>query len=342
MIIPTLIITLMIPENKQAAVNKGLEFSFGTSHLEEIQPLAKGLSSALVFKIIVQGNPYLLRVIMREDAVADPTHYFGCMQAAAAAGVAPPIFYLDYQNRISITGFVHERHFSKEDARHLMPIYIRRLHNLPKFPFRLQYFDRMEGFMEKFRTARLVPDQMINEIFSIYDLIADVYPRDKQENWASCHNDLKPENVIFDGARPWFVDWESAFLNDPYLDLAMVTNFLIENKEQEAEFLRQYFARLANEYEHSRLFLMQQLLHVYYFASFILFSGQNKPVDIEALPKQDFKTFHDRILKGEVSLANTQSKLEYAWVHKDQLLLNANGKRLNESMMAISTSSVSR
>jgi thiamine kinase-like enzyme len=331
----------MIPENKQAAVNKALEFSFGTSHWEEIQPLTKGLSSALVFKIIVKGKPYLLRVIMREDAVADPTHYFGCMQSAASAGVAPPIFYLDNKERISITGFVQEKYFSKQEARNLMPIYIRKLHNLPKFPFRLQYFARMEGFMEKFRTARLVHEQIINEIFSIYDSIANVYPRNAQENWVSCHNDLKPENVIFDGSRPWFVDWESAFLNDPYLDLAMVTNFVIENSEQEVEFLRRYFGRPAEQYEHARLFLMQQLLHVYYFTSFILFSGQNESVDIDSMEKQDFKSFHDRIWSGEISLANTNPKLQYAWVHKDRLLFNAHGKRFKDSLATISAHSVS-
>jgi thiamine kinase-like enzyme len=332
----------MIPENKQTAVNNALDFSFGTREVEEILPLTKGLSTALVFKIVVRGKPFLLRVVMRTDAVADPTHYFACMQAAAGDEIAPPIYYLNREERISITGFIHEKPFSKEEARDKMPEYIRKLHKLPKFPFRLQYFDRMEGIMEKFRVAKMVPEQMTNELFSLYEQIAHAYPRNDIENWVSCHNDLKPENVIFDGKRPWFVDWESAFLNDPYLDLAMVANFVIDSKVQEAGFLRKYLARPADEYEHARLFLMQQLLHIYYFTSFILFSGHDKAVELDSLEKHDFRTYHNGIWAGEISLDNSQSRLEYASVHRAQVLLNANNKRFEESLATMSAHSLSR
>src|SRR5438552_18782262 len=96
----------MIPENKQRAVKIALQTAFGVNEFEDIQPLRKGLSSALVFKIIVRENPYLLRVITRTDAMADPTHYFACMKLAAEAELAPRIHYLSIADRISITDFV--------------------------------------------------------------------------------------------------------------------------------------------------------------------------------------------------------------------------------------------
>src|ERR1022692_2472698 len=37
-----------------------------------------------------------------------------------------------------------------------------------------------------------------------------------ESNWVSSHNDLTPENSLFDGDRGWLVDWEAAFLNDRY------------------------------------------------------------------------------------------------------------------------------
>jgi len=55
----------MIPENKQVAVKKALQNAFDINEFDDIQKLMKGLSSALIFKIIVRGNPYLLRVITR-------------------------------------------------------------------------------------------------------------------------------------------------------------------------------------------------------------------------------------------------------------------------------------
>ena len=52
----------MIPENKQTAVMHALQVAFGVSEFEEIQQLTAGLSSALIFKIVVKGKSYLLRM----------------------------------------------------------------------------------------------------------------------------------------------------------------------------------------------------------------------------------------------------------------------------------------
>jgi thiamine kinase-like enzyme len=327
----------MFPDNKVAAVKKALQTAFGTDELEEIQRLVKGLSSALVFKIIVDRQPYLLRVVTSTDAVANPSHYYGCMQAAANAGIAPPIFYLDIEDRISITGFVNEKPFSKVAARKIMPELIQKLHSLPKFPYRMQYFEKMEGFMDNFKTAGLVPDDLMKNMFDLYGQIAQVYPRYDQESWVSCHNDLKPENIIFDGTRPWFVDWEAAFLNDPYLDLSMVANFVLSNWEEEKEFLQGYLGKPAGEYEHARLFLMQMILHAYYFIFFIMVAAKDNAVDVSALQEHNFRDFHDRILNHEISLANNMSKLEYGMVHHNEFLRKAKDIRLKESLVVLST-----
>ena len=327
----------MIPENKKEAVKKSMQVAFGADDFEEIQELVKGLSSALIFKIVVHGKPYLLRIVMRSDAIAEPSRYYGSMQVAAGAALAPPIYYLNSEDRISITGFVEEKPFTLDSAREKMPKIIRDLHSLPKFPYRLQYFESMEGFMEKFRAARLLPDNLTADLFEQYDRIAHVYPLRDLADWVSCHNDLKPENIIFDGIRPWLVDWESAFLNDPYLDLAMVANFVVRNEKEEEDFLAGYFNKPIIEYEKARLFLMQQLLHVYYFTFFILSTAQGKPVDVSTIEEHDFRIFHDCIWRGEISLATAQPKLEYAWVHRNKFLQNVNDKRFKESIEIISS-----
>ena len=56
----------MIPAAKQALVDRALQAVFGTTHLDAIEPLAGGLSTALVFRIVVGGRAALLRVIMRD------------------------------------------------------------------------------------------------------------------------------------------------------------------------------------------------------------------------------------------------------------------------------------
>ena len=39
------------------------------------------------------------------------------------------------------------------------------------------------------------------------------------------HNDVNPANLLWDGSQVWMVDWESAALAHPYLDLATFATF---------------------------------------------------------------------------------------------------------------------
>lgn len=46
-----------------------------------------------------------------------------------------------------------------------------------------------------------------------------------------------------------------------------------------------------------------------------------------SMKKPDFRDFHDRIWASEISLANDEAKLQYAWVHMDQILKDMQIKR---------------
>jgi len=327
----------MIPDNKQVAVEKALRRAFGVSEFDEIQQLTMGLSSALIFKIVVRGEPYLLRVITRTDAMGDPAYYFGCMEVAAAVELAPPIYYLSIEDRISITGFVEPHSFPISLAKEAMPHWLRRLHSLPRFPYRFNYFDRMESFMEKFKACNMLPAEAINNVFDIYAHIASVYPRTDEKDFVSCHNDLKPENVLFDGLRPWMVDWEAAFPNDRYLDLAVVGNFVLGNEKEEADYLEQYFNEPADEYKRARFFMMSQMLHVYYFSFLMLSNFSGKPIDTNNFEKPDFRSFHERMWYGEIALTTTEKKLQYAWEHRDEFLRKAQTGRFEDSLQILAS-----
>jgi hypothetical protein len=53
----------MIPEAKNAAVARALGEAFGVTEFEDIRMLTAGLTSALVFRIIVRRCPYLLPAV---------------------------------------------------------------------------------------------------------------------------------------------------------------------------------------------------------------------------------------------------------------------------------------
>ena len=95
----------MIPEAKTAAVTRALSEAFGVTEFEDIRLMTAGLTSALVFRIVVRGHPYLLRVITRTDANTDPTRQFTCMKIAADAGLAPRVWYTKYRRQGCDHGF---------------------------------------------------------------------------------------------------------------------------------------------------------------------------------------------------------------------------------------------
>jgi len=201
----------MIPESKLPAVTKALQAAFAVNNYDDISELTAGLSSALIFKIVVKGKPYLLRVITRTDEISNPAFYFTCMKEAAAAGLAPQIWYMSIEDRICITDFITAKPFDISHARVILPAEIKQLHSLPPFAERFNYIDRMYSFARQFREKNLLPANMTDELFHYYERIFSVYPR-TPEDMVACHNDLKPENIIFDGNKAWLVDWEAAIM----------------------------------------------------------------------------------------------------------------------------------
>ena len=147
----------MIPEVKQSAVSRALQQTFGVNQFEDIRLLTGGLSTALVFRILVRGNPYLLRLIMRTDVFGDPTVQCACMKTAAEAGIAPRVLYVSTEDRIVITDFVEAQPFPGDMARR-MAAAIRTLHSLPNFPKPRMgnYFDTMDGFVRRFHGAKIL------------------------------------------------------------------------------------------------------------------------------------------------------------------------------------------
>src|ERR1043166_1308825 len=105
----------MIPEDKMAAVSRGLLEAFGVTTFDDIQKLTKGHTSALVFRIVVRGRPYLLRIIMRNDSIG-PARHFGCMKLAGAGGLAPRVWYTSVEDRLSITDFIEAAPFPITEA----------------------------------------------------------------------------------------------------------------------------------------------------------------------------------------------------------------------------------
>ncbi|HYL75089.1 MAG TPA: phosphotransferase [Bryobacteraceae bacterium] len=323
----------MIPQDKSAAVTHGLREAFGLTTFEDIRMLSSGLGSALVFRIVVRGSPYLLRIVTRPNAMNDPTRHFTIMRLAAEAGLAPRVRYSSIEDGICVSDFVEAAPLSSTEARARVPGVLRTLHALTPFPKALNYVT-VDAIIRKFQAANLLPKDEIGEVFNRYGQLSAVYPR-LDSDMVSCHNDLKPENILFDGHRIWLVDWKAAFTNDRYFDLAIVANFLAANGADENAYLQDYFGQPPDPYQLSRFFLMRQVMHMMAAAVYLLLGSSGKPVDQnEKLPS--FQDFHRRIWAGEVNLADSGMKTVYGRVHWEQLLENVRHPRFDEALRIVS------
>jgi aminoglycoside phosphotransferase (APT) family kinase protein len=325
----------MIPQDKSAAVSRGLQQAFGTTAIDDTTRMTRGLSSDLVSRIVVNGSPYLLRIMTRINEQMDPHRIYACMRAASDAGLTPRVHYASTEDGISITDFVEAVPLALSHARQLLPRTLRTLHALPPFPKEFNFVTAHNGFIWRFRTAALVPQHELDEAFTHYDQICAVYPR-LDADMVSSHMDLKPDNILFDGERIWLVDWQAAFLNDRYFDLSVVANYLVDSESEDSTLLETYFDRKPDEYQRARFFLMRQALHMFSAAVFLMLGSGGKPIEQPAnMPS--LEEFHRSVWEGKVNFADKDQQIISGLVHWKRYVHSMRQPRLAEALRIVST-----
>ena len=330
----------MIPQEKIAAATRGLHEAFGVTAFDDIRDLTERPGSNRAFRIVVRASAYLLRINTR---AGDMTRHYSCMRAAAEAGLAPRVRYASAEDRISITDFVEAVPFPATDALRRVPAALRTLHALPPFPvapfnttctFLLNKGPALDGFIQKFRAAKILPEHDLEELLAQYVRVAAAFSS-LDPDMAPSHNDLfKPDNILFDGSRLWLVDWEAAFLNDRYADLAVVANMLVLNDAEEQIYLQEYFGAPPAAHQAARFYLMRQLAHMFYAMAFLGLGSAGKPVDWSE-PVPAYGDFQRRFWAREVDLAHNHSKTVYGRVHWEQLRHNLRQPRLDEALRIV-------
>jgi hypothetical protein len=331
----------MIPEAQNAAVVRALQETFGTTEPEEIRDLTERPGSNRAFRIVVGGTAYLLRINTR---LGDMKRQFTCMQSAADAGLAPRVRYTSIEDRISITDFLNAVPLPARDALFRIPAALRTLHALPPFPkapfnttctFLLNEGPGLTDFLQKFAASNVLRKEEIEELFTRYkQLIAAYSPLDS--DMTPCHNDLfKPDNMLFDGNRLWFVDWEAAFQNDRYADVAVVANMIVTNETEEDAYLQQYFAAPPDKYQKARFYLMRQIAHMFYAVVFLTMGSSGKQVDWSE-PVPSYSNVQQRFWTREFALTENHEKVVFGRVHWEQLRSNMRQPRFDEALRIVS------
>ncbi|MBB6127023.1 phosphotransferase [Mucilaginibacter lappiensis] len=335
----TNLLTNAIPEGKLPAVQNALKYLFNQSDIEDIQLLTGGLSSALVYRITIAGKDYLLRIVMRADEVHDPQRQHICMGLAASANIAPHVYYSNDEDALAITDFVQnkpvrEGFASGKDLITALGSTIKAIHELPLFPKLVNFLDGVDTFIQQFKSLHMFPGHVTAEHFSLYAEIQKVYPR-YDTDIVSSHNDLNPNNILFDGKKIWVIDWEAAFQNDRYVDLAIVAQTFVHNQEEEFIFLQTYFGEELDEYKKARFFLMQQICRMYYAMIMLKLAAAQKPSDHLHDPdmnQPNMPEFGAMLMSGKILLDTYEGKLQYGKILLNTMLSAMKSERFKDAI----------
>jgi hypothetical protein len=251
----------------------------------------------------IEGEPSPLR---------NPHQYLS-MRIAAEAGIAPKIHYIDEAARVAVIDFIEPQLLRANPggphalAQALGEI-IARVQATPVFPVFINYPDIVARLFAHVRRTGLFAAGLLDAHVERLERLRETYDTGLA-GLVSSHNDPVPNNILFDGKRLWLIDWESAYRNDPLVDVAIVLDSLACSPELEDVLLRAWFGRAADEAVHARLALARALTRLYY-AGVLLSASALAP---RAVPETDLSAptaaeFELAIRKGRIRPGAPEAK----------------------------------
>src|SRR5262249_11785981 len=124
------------------------------------------------------------------------------------------------------------------------------------------------------------------------------------------HNDLNPGNILFDGQRLWFIDWETAYRNDPLVDVATLTIFIAASPELEAVLLRSWLGREPDRLARARLALMRLQVRLFFgwAPSLHAAHGLDKGMPATDLGAPTRAEFAEAVEQGRLSIGSPEAQ----------------------------------
>lgn len=256
-----------LSEGRRQIANAALSAVFGAASIDAITLLAGGATSASVFRVETGRRRYLLRVEGEPSPLRNP-HQYGSMRIAAEAGIAPQIHYIDEAGRVAVIDFVEQQPLGAYPggprmlARALGEL-LSRVQATPIFPVFVNYPDIVARLFAHVRRTGLFAAGLLDAHVERLELLREAYDAGATA-LVSSHNDPVPNNILFDGRRLWMIDWESAYRNDPLVDVAIVLDGLARSSELEEGLLQAWLGRMPDEDLRARLTQVRALARLYY------------------------------------------------------------------------------
>ena len=195
-----------------------------------LQAITKGLSGAAVYDVTTTKGEYILRIHRGDQASWDKL--VGMYRLASEHGIAPRLEAVDAAAQAFICAKVTGPSFGAAISQpttlpaafQSLVTTIAKLHAIPASGVASNDAPAFARGIWKSESQRPGFPAWALPLGKRLDDAIERMAQDNRKVFSHC--DLHVANIIWDGTRVWFVDWEGAGLAHPYLDLATISNFL--------------------------------------------------------------------------------------------------------------------
>jgi aminoglycoside phosphotransferase (APT) family kinase protein len=273
-----------------------LKAAFGSDPVGAMAPVGGGASGAFPFRADVAGRTYLVRVEGDPSPLRNP-HQYESMRIAAEAGLAPRLHHIDEAARVAVMDFIEEQPLATYPGG---PVALTRaigerlrvLQGTPSFPRFVEYPDMVCRLWAWVRRTGLFAPGVLDRHTDHLERIREAYAWDAA-GAVSSHNDTVPRNILFDGRRLWLIDWESAYRNDPLVDVAITLDCFAPSPELEVALVGAWLDRSLDARLAVRLAQVRALTRLYYagvfFSASAAASGPLADRDVSAPTIPEFR-----------------------------------------------------
>ena len=301
-----------LAEGQYDAAKAALSRVIGSPPIDAVCPLSGGATAAAIFRVDAGGRCYLLRIEGPASPLRNP-HQYVSLRIAAEAGIAPRLHHFDEAARVAVIDFIEHQPLSifpggpPALARALGEL-LDRLQATPVFPHFVDYPDIVARLWAHVCRTGLFATGALDAASERLAQIRESYVWDRNYS-VSSHNDSIPANILFDGRRLWMIDWESAYRNDPLVDVAIISDNLARTPELEAMLLQAWLGRPPDEALHWRLKLVRALTRLYYagvlFSASATFPRDAPDTDIMA---PTLPAFREAVSNGRLTPGTAETK----------------------------------
>ncbi len=274
--------------------------------VKAVTAVTAGLSAAGVYRVTTDAGEFFLRLhAMGRSGFAE---MLVAHRLAAEQGIAPEVILVDEAAGAIISAKAEGVPFGmalaqpdiRSRALRNLSESLARLHAIPAPdvpPFNPSLGEALWNEQSRRRGFPAWATQLGAFIISGNEALAS------DERRVLSHNDVNPANLLWDGSQVWMVDWESAALAHPYLDLATFATFVNFSDDEVIDFLAIQEGSPIDSGQRRTFILLRTLARVLYGA--VLFSLIPDLAEIDFKSRDETPTLPEcyvRLVTGELDL----------------------------------------